>query len=73
MGQAVTINETMQDMNEGIKGISTTVEESARAVTSVAEDASILVQAMAQIQDAAEDSHKISEELQHEVNKFEKV
>lgn len=71
--QATTIHETMQDMNEGINGISTTVEESARAVTSVAEDASVLVQAMAQIQDAAEDSHKISEELQHEVNKFEKV
>jgi len=38
-----------------------------------AEDASVLVDAMAQIQDATEDSQKISEELQDEVNKFEKV
>ena len=71
--EAVTINNTMRDMNEGIEGISTTVGESARAVGSVAEDASVLVQAMSQIQEATQDSQKISEELQNEVNKFEKV
>ena len=71
--QATTINDTMQNMNTGIVNVSETVGESARAVTSVAEDASVLVDAMAQIQDATEDSQKISEELQDEVNKFEKV
>ena len=71
--QATTINDTMQNMNTGIVNVSETVGESARAVTSVAEDASVLVDAMSQIQDATEDSQKISEELQGEVNKFEKV
>ena len=71
--QAGTINRTMQNMNSGIEDVSTTVGESARAVTSVAEDASVLVDAMAQIQDATGESRKISEELQNEVAKFEKV
>ena len=71
--QAATINVTMHSMNEGIEGVSTTVGESARAVSSVAEDASVLVQAMTQIQDATEDSQRISEELQSEVKRFEKV
>lgn len=71
--QAGTINQTMQNMNSGIEDVSTTVGESARAVTSVAEDASVLVDAMAQIQDATGESQKISEELQSEVAKFEKV
>ena len=60
-------------MNSGIEDVSTTVGESARAVTSVAEDASVLVEAMSQIQEATEESQKISGELQSEVNKFEKV
>ncbi len=71
--QAATMNVTMHTMNEGIEGISTTVGESARAVSSVAEDASVLVQAMTQIQDATEESQRISEELQGEVKRFEKV
>lgn len=73
VAEAVTINNTMRNMNEGIEGISTTVGESARAVGSVAEDASVLVQAMSQIQEATEDSQRISEELQSEVNRFEKL
>ncbi len=71
--QASTINETMQDMNTGLMDVSTTVGESARAISSVAEDAATLVDAMVQIQDESENSQKISEELQNEVNRFEKV
>ena len=71
--QASTINQTMQDMNTGIMDVSTTVGESARAISSVAEDAATLVDAMVQIQDESENSQKISEELQNEVNRFEKV
>ncbi len=71
--QATTINQTMQDMNTGIVDVSTTVGESARAVSSVAEDASTLVDAMAHIQDETENSQKISESLQSEVNRFKKV
>ena len=71
--QATVINQTMQNMNSGIIDVTATVGESARAVTSVAEDASNLVTVMAQINDATEDSKIISEELQSEVNKFERV
>jgi len=71
--QAAVINETMQVMNKGIVDVTATVSDSARAVTSVAEDASILVDAMAHIQDATEGSQQISEELRSEVEKFEKL
>ena len=71
--QAGTINETMKNMNTGIENVSKTVGESARAVISVAEDASVLVDTMVQIQNAIGESQKISEELQSEVTKFEKV
>ena len=71
--QAATINTTMQGMNDGISGVSTTVGESARAVTSVAEDASVLVEAMSHIQDETEETLSISESLQNEAKKFEKV
>jgi len=71
--QATTINRTMQDMNTGIVDVSSTVGESARAVSSVAEDASTLVDSMSQIQDESENSQKISVELQNEVKRFERV
>lgn len=71
--QAATINETMQDMNSGLVDVSTTVGESARAVSSVAEDAATLVDAMVQIQDESENSQQISEGLQSEVKRFERV
>lgn len=71
--QAGTINKTMQDMNSGIENVSKTVGESARAVASVAEDTSVLVDTMSQIQGAVGETQKISEELQSEVTKFEKV
>ena len=71
--QATTINQTMQAMNEGIVDVTETVGESTRAVTSVAEDASVLVEAMSQIQEETVESKSISEELQGEVKKFEKV
>lgn len=71
--QASNINQTMRNMNSGISNVSADVAESARAITEVAGDATVLVDAMIQIQDAVEDSQKISEELQREVKKFEKV
>lgn len=71
--QAGTINQTMQNMNASIVDVSATVGDSAKAVSSVAEDVSVLVDAMAQIQNSTIESHEISEELQKEVRKFEKV
>ncbi len=71
--QVSTINQTMQDMNTGIVDVSTTVGESAKAISSVAEDAATLVDAMVQIQEETDNSQNISTELQSEVNRFEKV
>lgn len=71
--QASTINQTMQNMNTGIVDVSAAVGESARAITSVADDASLLVDAMNEIQLETEQSQKISVELQSEVKRFERV
>ena len=71
--EASTINQTMQTMNTGIVDVSAAVGESARAITSVADDAALLVDAMNEIQLETELSQKISEELQSEVKRFERV
>ena len=71
--QASTINQTMQTMNTGIVDVSAAVGESARAISSVADDAALLVDAMHGIQVETEQSQKISEDLQNEVNRFERV
>lgn len=71
--QANVITGTMQDMNTNIVDVSSTVGESARAVGSVAEDASNLVGAISNIQDETENTHRISVELQNEVKRFERV
>lgn len=71
--QANIITSTMKDMNSNIVDVSTTVGESARAVGSVAEDASNLVGAISGIQDETENTHRISIELQKEVSRFERV
>ena len=50
-----------------------TVGESAKAVSSVAEDAALLVGAISNIQEETENTQRISNELQNEVKRFEKV
>jgi len=71
--QATIINDTMREMNTNIDDVSSTVGESAKAVTSVAEDASLLVGAISNIQEETENTHRISTELQNEVKRFERV
>lgn len=71
--QAVVINDTMSDMSKGMGDVSATVGESVRAVTSVAEDAALLADAINSIQAEKENTNKISEELQNQVRRFEKV
>lgn len=71
--QASVINKTMTEMSTNMDDVSTTVGESARAVTSVTEDASLLVGAISNIQEETENTQRISEELQSEVKRFEKV
>ena len=71
--QVTVINDTMYDMSKSMDDVSSTVGESARAVTSVAEDAALLVDAISSIQEETENTNRISEELQNEVKRFEKV
>ncbi len=71
--QSAVINETMQDMNEDIENVSKTAHDSARTVSNVAQDTTLLVDVISQIQTKTEENRKISEKLQDEVNRFEKV
>lgn len=67
------INATIQTMNFGINDISVAVDESAKGVTSVAENAVSLVGAITQIQQETENNLEISSNLSSEVNRFKKV
>ncbi len=71
--KANEIANTMDGMNSGINNISVTVDESARGVAGVAEDAGMLVVAMSHIQKESSNNHAISKELENEVERFEKV
>lgn len=67
------IAETMKAMNAGISDISIAVEESAKEVTNVADNAVSLVDAINQIQTESENSKNISQMLSDEVERFKKV
>lgn len=67
------IEDTMKNVNEGINGISTTVDESAKGVASAAENAGQLVDAISQIQEEAQMSQDISNQLSREVKRFKNV
>ena len=71
--KANTSVKTMTDMNEGISGISTTIEESAIGVTSVAEEIGQLVMAISSITVQAGENKSISDGLSDEVAKFERL
>lgn len=72
-GQATQMADTMKDMDQGISDIAVTVDESANAVSGVAEDATLLVNAISQIQQETANNQTISKELEGEVKRFEKV
>ena len=67
------ISSTMQAMNTGIGDISVAVDENAKGVTSVAENAVSLVEAFTNIQKETESNQEISSKLTNEVNRFKKV
>lgn len=71
--KASSMAETMQAMDSGINDISYTVEESAKGVTGVATDASLLVQSIAQIQEQADSNNDIAHDLKVEVDRFQRV
>lgn len=67
------IEETVKTMNEGITGISATVDDSARGVANAAENTGLLVDAIAQIQEETQQNRNISDQLSREVKKFKNV
>lgn len=64
---------TMQHMTSGINDIAVTIDESANAVTTVATDASELVEAMVEIQQETHTNREISDEMISVVNHFKKL
>ena len=71
--KANDMSKTMNNMNNGVQGISASVDESAKAVTSVAEDTSTLVAALTQIKDVSDDNQAIALEMHDEVNVFKVI
>ncbi len=67
------INHTMMSMSDGLNGIATAVDESAKGVTNVAESAVSLVDAITQIHQATETNQQISTKLSGEVGRFRNV
>ena len=70
---ASEMESTIKNMNEGMKDISLTVDESAKGVAGAAEDATQLVGAISNIQRQVEKNQAISAELDGEVKRFERV
>lgn len=64
---------TMKNMTSGINDIATTIDESANAVTTVATDASELVEAMVEIQKETQANREVSDEMIAVVNRFKKL
>ena len=67
------LKETIQEINEGIDGINTAVEESAQGVTMVADNTSHLVEMLGSIKADAESNREISDELSNEVSQFKHI
>ncbi|MBQ8627636.1 MAG: methyl-accepting chemotaxis protein, partial [Agathobacter sp.] len=67
------LKETIQEINEGIDGINTAVEESAQGVTMVADNTSQLVEMLGSIKADAESNREISDELSNEVSQFKHI
>lgn len=64
---------TMKTMNMSINDISTAVDENAKGVTSVADNAVSLVEAIDRIQQETQNSEDISRMMSEEVERFKKV
>ena len=71
--KAALMSDTMKKINQGINDISITVDESAKGVSGVAEDATQLVNAISGIQSQTEKNQLISQELEGEIQRFERV
>ena len=63
----------MDFVNTGIDDISNTLEQSSLGISDVANEATQLVMAISSILEETQNNKSISEELENEVNNFEKV
>lgn len=70
---AKDISDTLRQMNTSVNDIAVAVDESAKGITGVAENAVGLVTSLTQIQQETENNQAISSRLSGEVNRFKKV
>ena len=71
--KSAELEENIVNINEGIDGINTAVEESAQGVTMVADNTSQLVDMLGNIRLDAENNKEISDELSNEVSMFKHI
>ena len=71
--EASNMSSTMQDMNSGMNDIALSIDQSAKAVTTVATDASELVEAVVEIQSETNANQKVVNDLTTVVNRFKKL
>jgi len=67
------LEDNITNINEGIDGINSAVDESAQGVTMVADNASQLVEMLGSIRNDAESNQEISDELSNEVSQFKHI
>ncbi len=71
--KSTELEDNITNINEGIDGINTAVDESAHGVTMVADSASHLVEMLGNIRNDAESNQEISDELSNEVSSFKYI
>lgn len=71
--KSTELEENITNINDGIDGINTAVDESAHGVTMVADNASHLVEMLGNIRNDAESNQEISDELSNEVSSFKYI
>lgn len=67
------LENSISDINEGIGGINTAVDESAQGINMVADNTSQLVELLGKIKEEAENNRAISNELASEVQMFKHI
>lgn len=67
------VSQTMGSMSTGINNINIAVEENAKGITNVADNAVSLVEAISEIQRETESNQQISDRLSEEVSHFKRV
>ena len=71
--QTANISNTMDTMNSGMENITTTVEDSAKSITEVAQEATALANVVENIMRQIKINKDISDNLNNELSRFEKI